>query len=298
MLPTNFPNFLIIGAGKAGTTSLFYYLRQHPEVFMPPTKEIRFFVDDEIYLQGIKKYTAIHFKNAEKYPLRGEATPTYFHFPVKVIPRIKEIYRDKPPKFIVVLRDPVSRAYSHYLHMYRTAVETESFQKALEYEQERIQKDPAGWWGYFSDGLYAALISTWIEAFPHERFHFLLTEDLSSNPQKALADIFRFLGVVPEEEIDYLSRKNIAGRARSVAFMQFLNEPSLLKSFFKAVFPPHTRTRIKVKLRALNLDRRGQKVTLDSHFDRLLRQRYRSDIENLEKLINRDLSHWKKGKFI
>jgi hypothetical protein len=134
----NLPNFFLLGAAKAGTTSLYHCLKQHPQVFMPANKEPRFFDRDEFYQEGLSVYLNRHFKGSEIYPARGEATPAY-HRPEKVIPRMKKAYGRLSPKFLIILRDPVERAWSHYLHRVFFTLEEESFEHALKLEKSRIQ---------------------------------------------------------------------------------------------------------------------------------------------------------------
>src|SRR3712207_4809254 len=105
------PNLFIVGAAKAGTTALYDYLAQHPEVFLSRVKEPMFFSREDYYARGLDWYEAEYFGGAEDYPVRAEATPHYLYWSEKVAPRIKEVYGERPVKFIASFRDPVSRAY-------------------------------------------------------------------------------------------------------------------------------------------------------------------------------------------
>jgi hypothetical protein len=135
------PNFLIAGTMKGGTTSLWYGLRQHPDVFMPEEKELNFFKSSAgNYQNGIEWYKQ-KFEGHDGESAVGEASPRYMAF--EEVPR--RVHEMNPNmRFIFVLRDHVDRAYSHYWHMLRQANETLSFEEAVDREADRIQLRYAG----------------------------------------------------------------------------------------------------------------------------------------------------------
>jgi hypothetical protein len=112
---------------------------------LPRSKEPHFFDSDASWNQGIETYLKRYYRHAESYLTRGDATPGYFHCYQKAIPRMLEIYKDQPPKFILIFRDPVKRAWFHYLHRVRNGVEKEAFERALALEEERLQENPNLW---------------------------------------------------------------------------------------------------------------------------------------------------------
>jgi hypothetical protein len=116
------PNSFILGAAKCGTTSLYYYLKQHPEIYLPKDKEPHFFDNDVFWNEGVDVFLRRHFQGAQRFPARGESTPAYFHRWEKVIPRIKAVYSDVIPKFIAIFRYPVERAFSHLFASRKLAI--------------------------------------------------------------------------------------------------------------------------------------------------------------------------------
>ena len=144
------PNFLIVGAAKAGTTSLFEYLGEHPQIFTPAKKEPKFFSygcypsplkgpgDDLVESQIVKNFDEYKklFDNSDAYPLRGEASPDSLYYWNGAIPKIKKILGDV--KIIIMIRNPANRAFSNYMHLIRDGRETLNFEAALDAEEYRI----------------------------------------------------------------------------------------------------------------------------------------------------------------
>ena len=207
------PNFFVLGAAKCGTTTLHEVLTAHPHIFMTKEKEPRFFDDDTYYTGGLDGYLRDHFRGGADFKARGEATPSYLASGRKARDRIR---RDlgKDLRFVVILRDPVKRAWSHYLHQCRHGVETESFERALELEPSRLSVGRPAMTAYFRDGLYAHHLRVWFEAFPREHFLVLLTEDLAERPAAVARQAFAFLDVDPDVELPTPSR---AKRTRGFA---------------------------------------------------------------------------------
>lgn len=208
MLPfclTKLPDFLIIGAQKAGTTTLFDCLRQHPQISMPGVKEVHFF--DLNYEKGIDWYKK-HFRMRIPFRRRiaGEASPYYLFHPV--VP--ERVSRHLPQvKLIVLLRNPIERAYSHFRHEIKHKTESlTSFEEAIKQESNRIlqaeklliagqiEKSSAHQsYSYISRGMYARQIERWLNNFPLSQMLFIKSEDFFSNPKNELAAIYKFLEV-------------------------------------------------------------------------------------------------------
>ena len=132
------PNFFVLGAPKCGTTTLHEVLMAHPHIFMTKEKEPHFFDTDTYYNRGLDRYLRDHFRGAAGFKARGEATPTYLRSG-KARDRIRgDLGKDL--RFVVILRDPVKRAWSAYLQECRYGVETESFERALELEPTRLSQ--------------------------------------------------------------------------------------------------------------------------------------------------------------
>lgn len=211
------PNFIIIGAQRCGTTGFYAKLTSHPNVASATKKEIHFF--DLNYHKGLNWYRA-HFpfflgkrrgkmigRYMGRYMITGEASPYYIFHPQAPL-RIAEILPDV--RIIILLRNPVERAYSHYQKSVRKGVETLSFEIAIEKEAERLcgeekkvleddtfrnfnhQK-----FSYLSRGIYIDQISVWMPLFPKEHILILKSEDYYTNPKSVLKRTFNFLNLPP-----------------------------------------------------------------------------------------------------
>ena len=199
------PSFLIIGAQKAGTSSLFNYLGQHPDITLPSKKELHFF--DLRYDKGIEWYESL-FPEGINYEnqITGEASPYYLFHPL-----VPEYVRYHYPgiKLIILLRDPVDRAYSHFqMERKRGTEPLASFVHAVELEVERIyeeeQKIPRGEiqsgtrfrnWSYMKRGLYGQQLQRWLGFFPREQFLIIRSEDFFSSTLLWMQQIHTFLGI-------------------------------------------------------------------------------------------------------
>jgi hypothetical protein len=235
------PAFLIIGAQRAGTTTLYTYLRRHPDVTGPRyadasvywSKELHFF--DENYWRGVDWYQKFFPLEARQQVTRrlgrdlvpGEGTPYYMFHPA-VPERVAETLPDV--RLIALLRNPVERAYSHYQLMARTGREKLSFEEALEAEPKRLagveealleNRPVFGKNGhrrhqhhrhraYVGRGLYADQLERWLEHLPREQLLVLRSEDFLARPDDVYAQVFEFLGLRPWQVRDYEPRNTAA----------------------------------------------------------------------------------------
>jgi hypothetical protein len=213
------PDFLIIGAQKAGTTALYAYLLRHPSIVGPSWKEVSFF--DRHFVRGVDWYRG-HFPNTLRLrniqrrtgvaPLAGEASPSYLFHPFAA-ERVRTLLPDV--RLVALVRDPVDRALSHYQHEVAFGREPLSFEDALEQEEARMQgelermRDPAyfsyAWWNYTyaSRGLYAEQLERWLALFPREQLVIVPSEDLLERPSETYARVLAFLGAQPHELDSY-----------------------------------------------------------------------------------------------
>jgi hypothetical protein len=191
------PDFVIIGTQRGGTTSLYRYLTEHPDVGSALRKEVHFF--DRHYEKGINWYLA-HFPVRGEAPVVGEASPNYlFH------PDVPERARQAMPhaRFIVLLRNPVDRAYSQYQMRVRRGIETLSFEDAIEKEPERLSRsdDPASqsWrqYSYIKLGLYVHQLKRWMSVFPREQLLIIKSEDFYREPERTLHQVLEYLRLQP-----------------------------------------------------------------------------------------------------
>jgi hypothetical protein len=295
------PNLFVIGAAKAGTTALYSYLAQHPQVFLSRVKEPEFFSKEEYYARGLDWYQNWHFEGAEEYPVRAEATPHYLYWSEKVAPRIKETYGERPVKFVVSFRDPVSRTYSWYWNMVREGIEDLDFSEALRAEERRLARnrvelDKLGSmaYGYFAGSRYASLLEPYLDLFPPEDFFFVLQDDLKSRVQETCKEIFKFLGIDTSIQI-IPTKSNPAAMPRSRLLHKALRRRPFFKEFIKPFVPVRIRLiRRSLKSRIMNANlKETPYVPLHPQLASELRARYSTEIEELEKIIGKELTSWK-----
>lgn len=193
------PSFLIIGAAKSGTTTLYHYLSQHPNIYMPYRKEPAFFAVDEKYAQGLEWYASL-FNDAKPDQICGEASTDYTKFPqypetaariAQTLPEVKMIY---------IMRNPVDRAYAYYMHWGRQLGYKETFEERM--KQTNI---------YLDASYYIMQIEQYLQFFPKESFRFLLMDDLIQQPAKSLQEICQFIGV--SHDIDLMSNMGIVANS-------------------------------------------------------------------------------------
>ena len=190
------PDFVIVGAQKSGTSSLFYYLWQHPQLKLSIEKEIHYYNYHALNGRGLRWYRS-HFplRMTSRDKLTGEASP-YYLFSEDAAERL---HRDNPAvKLLVLLRDPVERAYSAY-HMNRNHTfrihgadpDYPTFEQAINNDDLSQEVSEL----YLYRGLYARHINAWLRHFPREQFHFINSRELFSDPKQCLGDIYAFLGI-------------------------------------------------------------------------------------------------------
>jgi len=218
------PNFLIIGSAKGGTTSLFYYLIQHPHVLAGSGKELWFF--DTNFKRGLIWYRSnfptifhkLYSKIFEKKNIiTGEASPNYIFHPMAA----KRAYSIIPhAKIIILLRNPIERAYSSWAMHMRRGSEALSFEEAIKQENKRIAGEEEKifeneyydsfklmHFSYLKRGIYVDQIKKWMEFFPRNQFLILKTEDLDLHTKKTLSQVFKFLEI-PDHEVN-LKKENV-----------------------------------------------------------------------------------------
>ena len=200
------PDFLILGAQKAGTTALYSYLRWHPGITGPAWKEVSYF--DRHYRRGVSWYRG-HFPMGAGDRIVGEASPGYLFHPLapeRVLATVPEA------KLIALLRDPVGRALSHYHHEVALGREPLSFEQAIDAEPERTRGEEermvldalhfsGAWWdyAYLARGRYAEQLERWFAVFPRAQLLVLSSEDLAAEPGQTYARILDFLGAPPHQ---------------------------------------------------------------------------------------------------
>jgi hypothetical protein len=305
MKKENLPNFFIIGAAKSGTTALFDILNQHPEVYFPYQKEPNFFSNEKYYSKGLGWYEQTYFKNAFKYPARGEASPHYIYWSEKTADRIGELDGSKHIKIIALFRDPVKRAYSHYWMLAHRELEDLPFAEALKVEEERLklyhdELNEVGSlrYGYFRGGQYASLLQPYLSHFPRENLHFILLDDLQNDFSSTMRDLASFLRIDKNFVFDPTA-SNPAYVPRNKRLHRFLHYPSgpiyqVIRAFLKKT-PIQFQYRLRRKIVDINL-KPSPNPPMDREVERNLRAGYQIEIELLEKIIGRTLDQWKANR--
>jgi hypothetical protein len=180
------PNLLVIGAMKSGTSSMWEYLRAHPQVFMAERKELHFFDRPENYARGVDWY-ASWFTGAGDADVVGEATPGYTRFPhLPDVPR-RAAALMPAARLLYVVRDPVERIRSHYQHNCAHGKEDLPFDRAV------ISRSV-----YADVSRYAMQVERWLEHFPREQLLIVQSERLRRDRNATLCEVFTFLGVDPD----------------------------------------------------------------------------------------------------
>jgi len=293
----NLPNLLIVGAAKSGTTSLHNYLKQHPEIFMSNHKEPHFLINKEIgenrIPKGVKKlneYSSL-FDGSDTFKYRGESSAMYLQFPNIAIKNIKK-YLEKDLKIIIMLRNPIDRAFSGYQHVKRFNVDEElTFAQALDVCEDRYFKQtsltPAT--RYIHIGMYYDFVKKFMHSFSGQ-VHVIIYDDFITDTQNELSKVFSFLKV---KKIDVnITEKYMVGgwKWKNRFFKNTFMKKSFLKKIIKIIAPFEF-------LRIFLNDLFKYLFTMpDDKMDISVRKKlqniYKNDVINLSKLLNRDLNFW------
>lgn len=275
------PNFIIAGVEKTGSTSLYNYLGQHPDVFLCDPKEPEFFLKENFSHQ-ISSYERL-FEEVSGETAIGEASVSYFHN-FEAGPRIKDTLPDA--RIIVILRDPAERAYSHYNMMVEyNAIPNRPFIEAL---RDARDKDD-----YYNTGIptsrYADALEQYLDLFG-DNLQVHLYSDYREDPIAVVQSILHHIGVDSTFVPDMSERHNVTYRPRSSFTNQLLWKKSNLKEFAKMVLPVSFLKRVRRKVLKAN---RASVPPLSSEARGLAIKILESDINRTEYLLKRDLSHWK-----
>ena len=290
------PNFFIVGTAKGGTTSLYYYLKQHPDIYMPEMKSPLYFMHYDGCVSDPKEYEAL-FDGWKGEKAIGEASPGYL-FAEESAGMIKAAAPDA--KIIISLRNPAEMAYSLWRYISRIGDRGEhlTFEEALGEEDKRMN-DPEfhrseTWHGsfyYYHRGFYYEQVKRYIDAFGKDNVKIFIFEDFVKDPMKICSEAFLFLGVDPEFKPDL--RKKNAGNIRHRGLNKLLHNPTDTQALIIGAIPEGIRKPLKDFL--VDMNSKPAKP-MDRKLRRELLDKYAPDIKKLEGLIGRDLSHWLKDK--
>ncbi len=291
------PNLLIVGAAKSGTTSLHNYLNQHPEVFMSNLKEPHFLIINKIgkqrILNGITNiinYKEL-FSEADKYKYRGESSVMYLLFHEISINKIKHLLGDKT-KIIIMLRNPVERAYSGYQHVKRFNIQEDvlDFKTAWDISEKRYfenkEMTPAS--RYQELGLYYKQVEAFLKQI--KNVHIIIYDDYKRNLEVEMKKVFDFLRV-ERVKINTEKRHMVGGwQWKNEKMKKLMMQQSSLKKAVKILIPfKGIRKKIREKIQKENTS----KVSRMNNDDRkMLNEFYKEDVKKLSELIGRDLNYW------
>ncbi len=192
-------HFIVAGAQKSGTTALNYYLKRHPRIVLPRKKELHFFDNDEFFSGDSISYEPLHemFPAAKPGNIAGENTPNYLYWP----PALPRIFAYNPAiKLIVLLRNPIERAFSQW-NMQRTrGLDPLDFREAVRAEPERLASLPPGKlrkFAYIDRGRYGTQLARMLDLFPRQQCLILKYEKYRTRQRELVSEVFRFLGLEP-----------------------------------------------------------------------------------------------------
>jgi hypothetical protein len=300
------PNFLIIGAAKAGTNALYHYLRQHPQVYMSPWKEPKFFAFESEADLGFRaangrdapvnasvildqaEYEELFDDASDDELARGEAS-THYLYVEKSPARIKALIPDA--RLIAVLRNPVDRAFSSYQHLVRDDLEPLDFGAALDAEPQRIAEHYAYLYRYTDLGFYSEQLDRYEKSFPESQLCVLLYDDLRSDPEGTCRRIFSFLGVDEHFVPDMSGEYNRSGVPKNRVMHRLLNPSAPMKRRLWNVTPRFARERL-LDAQTKMVNRNLQRQTMPEPERDRLRDVFREEVGRLETRLGRDLSHW------
>jgi hypothetical protein len=288
------PNFIVIGAAKAGTTALYWYLSEHPQIFMSPVKETNYFafgLDGRgQLLYGDPKHHQFPVKSLAEYEdlfaeagdavAVGEASPIYLECP-QAAARIHGLLPDA--RIVCILRHPVDRAYSDYQMYLRSR--GESLDPASDLTAASSWARPDSHW--MRIGSYHEQLSRYFEAFPRGRIHVFLSEDLKRNALPAVQGLYRFLEVDPTFEPDFATPHNVGGLPASR-----LLEGLLTSRVIRPVVEPWVPKRAANWVRRLRTRNMKQAPPLPAELRKALTHHFRDDIAKTSQLIGRSLDDW------
>jgi hypothetical protein len=293
------PNFLCVGAQKAGTTTLHDILKQDENIYLPEIKETKFFLDEGQYKKGRRYYFDSYYSNVATEALIGEIDPECMY--VDYIPqRIYETLGGDI-KIIFMLRNPVDRAFSHYQMSSRREREDLSFHDAVDAEETRLKakdfklryKSYSLNYSYIDRGYYSALIKNYLQFFPIENMHFILFEDeFLKNKEKTIDDLYSFLGVFRDKNVQINLKSNIATEPKVKALNKLIHSEGAIKKIAHIFVPSAFKKALKNFLIGINSRAASDK---ERNFDKavFMNKYYRESNKELEVLIGKEIPSWK-----
>lgn len=292
------PNFLIVGASKSGTSSIYHYLKQHPNIFLSDKqKEGRYFSQMEGNFQGPGD-TRINdsiIRNLDDYQLLfdnyngekavGDVSPEYLYYYKKCIPQIKRDLENEV-KIVIILRSPIERAFSGYMHFKRDNREKFSFEEGMKMEKERLSENWIWAWQYKNSGLYYSQVKAYFQNF--QNLKVVVFEDLKNDTHKILKDLCSFFEIDQDFDFDIKYKYNVSGDPKNKILFKLETSRGLI-NFVKKVVPPQM---VKYVRNNLTGEKQMKKIEMKEETRKKLQVFFKEDILRLQDLIQQDLSHW------
>jgi hypothetical protein len=290
------PTFLVIGAARSGTTSVYRYLNQHPDIYMSPVKEPNFFAMESegldfrgpnenslAWVTDLSDYRQL-FRSSSGQKALGEASPLYLYSP-KAAERIHAFIPDA--RLVAILRNPVERAYSAFTYLReRGSEEKASFVDALHAEDRRVREKWSHIWHYRRMGLYYEQLRRYYDRFSQDQICVVLYEDLCTEPQRILSQIYWHVEVDASFTPDTSLRHNVSGVPR-VPGLGILMKPNPVAQRLREFAVQNANslvTRVKQQTFA--------KPRMPAEAGWMLHDAYEDDVRRLGTLLGRNLSHW------
>lgn len=283
-------DFFIVGAPKAGTTSLYHYLNEHFEIEMSSQKEPDFFSDKSLQKQKlyygknridtIEKYHSLFEK--ENVILRGDASVSYLFY--EDVPH-KIIAYNPEAKIIIMLRDPIDRAFSHYLMDYRLGLISESFETIIK-KQSQHKNANLFYQQYIQVGEYAQQIKRYLEVFSKDNIYFIDYEDFKNDTSDIVNNVFIFLGV-NDKFRPYLRKKHNIYTEPKNRIIRYVYSFVSFRKMLAGILPKDLTMRIRNFLFRSDMKPKFSESTRD-----FLKKHFENDVREFSELLNKDFTKW------
>jgi hypothetical protein len=287
---------MCLGAAKSGTTTLYDILRQHSDIYTPSFKEPHFFDIPENFNNGLQWYEKTYFKKTDK-KIIADFTPSYF-FDKNAPRRIFESLGANM-KFLVIVRNPVDRAYSHYLHSKRDHHEVEDFEKSLELELSRLnqyeqQSDYLFYLrhSYIHQGLYSRMLERYLQYFSLDNFLFISFEDeFLKERDVTIKKILDFLEIDNSAVLNTDIRSNPSSKEKSKNLKKLMNKRGWWRDMVRFMIPDiQLRQIIRNRIQRINIiEFKAQQLSQELRSE-LLEKYFKQDILNLERILNKEMN--------
>lgn len=296
-------DFICIGAPKSATSTLFELVKDHPEIYIPPAKEVPYFNDDLVYDKGWDWYMKTFFSDAKDSQVIGTMTPQYMsglgnNTPERISERIYA--QSSKTRIVVLLRNPIGRSHSHYKMHLRNGYIDESFESAVDrllgsanLDEERSNLSQKNMFLFASE--YGRIMKSYYDKFPAKNILVLYTDDLKKDPGSVLTRLFNFLGVDGSYTPQDITRETHRGGSKAkIKYLTpaYLQKMPIIDFMWRKLVPPTLRKKIFMKITRWNIKTDNAQLDPDSAVYKRLEQYFRDDIALLES-VSKQKVPWK-----